>query len=115
MGELSMDGLVLLTNRLNRRDGLLMLAIAQQGELVSAPNLRLVRRRTNLRNLDLVRAALTGAQAYGSFDYDGARYSGAARRSERLGWGLLVAYPGSRPWPRATRRLIPSTSASPWC
>jgi PAS domain S-box-containing protein len=93
MGEVSMDGLVLLTNRLNQRDGLLMLAVDQQGELVSAPNLKLVRERTNLRNLELVRAALAGVQAHGSFDHDGARYSGTARRSERLGWGLLVAYP----------------------
>jgi len=93
LGELSMDRLVSLTNRPNQRDGLLLLAVDNRGALVSAPNLRLVRERTNLMNLPLVRAALAGEQASGRFEFDGQAYQGTARLSQRLGWGLLVAYP----------------------
>lgn len=95
LGELSMDRLVSLTNRPNQRDGLLLLAVDNRGALVSAPNLRLVRERTNLMNLPLVQAALRGEQASGRFVFDGQAYQGTARLSHRLGWGLLVAYPES--------------------
>ena len=95
LGELSMDRLVSLTNRPNQRDGLLLLAVDNRGALVSAPNLRLVRERTNLMNLPLVRAALAGEQTSGPFEFDGQAYQGTARLSQRLGWGLLVAYPES--------------------
>lgn len=95
LGELSMERLVSLTNRPNQRDGLLLLAVDNRGALVSAPNLRLVRERTNLMNLPLVRSALAGEQAVGRFEFDGLAYQGTARLSQRLGWGLLVAYPES--------------------
>lgn len=95
LGELSMDRLVSLTNRPNQRDGLLLLAVDNRGALVSAPNLRLVRERTNLMNLPLVQAALRGEQASGRFEFDGRAYEGSTRLSQRLGWGLLVAYPES--------------------
>lgn len=95
LGELSMDRLVSLTNRPNQRDGLLLLAVDNRGALVSAPNLRLVRERTNVMNLPLVQAALRGEQVSGHFEFDGQAYQGTARLSQRLGWGLLVAYPES--------------------
>ena len=95
LGELSMDRLVGLTNRPNQRDGLLLLAVDNRGALVSAPNVRMVRERTNLMNLPLVQAALRGEQASGPFEFDGQAFEGTTRLSQRLGWGLLVAYPES--------------------
>lgn len=95
LGELSMDRLVSLTNRPNQRDGLLLLAVDNRGALVSAPNVQMVRERTNLMNLPLVQAALAGEQTMGDFSFDGQAYQGTARLSQRLGWGLLVAYPAS--------------------
>lgn len=93
MMEMSVDRLARFARDDALRDNLLLLVVDGKGELVAGPDIDLVRRRTNLANLDLVRAATAGDQVYADLSYDGRGYTGTSRHSRRLGWGLVVAYP----------------------
>ena len=93
MLEMSVDRLARFARDDALRDNLLLLVVDGKGELVAGPDIELVRSRTNLANLDLVRAAVSGEQTYAAMPYNGRDYMGTARHSERLDWGLVVAYP----------------------
>lgn len=93
MMEMSVDRLARFARDDALRDSLLLLVVDGKGELVAGPDIELVRQRTNLANLDLVRAAMGDDQLYHALPYNGRSYTGTSRHSRRLGWGLVVAYP----------------------
>lgn len=93
MMEMSVDRLARFARDDALRDNLLLLVVDGKGGLVAGPDIERVRQRTNLANLDLVRAAMDDDQVYHALPYDGRSYMGTSRHSRRLGWGLVVAYP----------------------
>lgn len=95
MLEMAVERLAGFTRDQALRDNLLLLVVDGKGEVVSAPDAALVRQRTNLSNLALVRAAMNREARFGALSYAGQDYVGTARHSARLGWGLVVAYPRS--------------------
>ncbi len=93
MLELSVERLAGFASDPALRDRLLLLVVDRRGELVAAPQLEMVRQRANVADQSLVRAALQGQPVFGDLTYGGESFSGTVRRSQRLGWGLVVAYP----------------------
>ncbi len=93
--EVSVRRLVDFVHSSNSLDGLMVLVVDGKGETVAAPDMQLARSRSNLSNIAVVRAALDGAPIFGTFSLAGQSYSGTARRSNRLGWVVVSAYPES--------------------
>jgi len=93
LAEISVNRLIEYAHRTLSLDGLLVLVVDGKGEIVAAPDMQLVRTRSNLSNMAVVRAALDGAPIFDTFSFAGQIYSGTARRSDRLGWVVLSAYP----------------------
>ncbi|MFZ4624468.1 MAG: PAS domain S-box protein [Rhodoferax sp.] len=95
LAEISVRRLVDFVHSSNSLDGLLVLVVDGKGETVAAPDMQLARTRSNLSNIPLVRAALDGTPVFGTFSLADQSYSGTARRSNRLGWVVVSAYPES--------------------
>jgi len=95
LAEVSVRRLVDFVHSTNTLDGLLVLVVDGKGETVAAPDMQLARTRSNLSNIPVVRAALDGSPIFGTFSLADQSYSGTARRSRRLGWVVVSAYPES--------------------
>jgi len=93
LAEVSVARLADYIRRSSELDGLLVLLTDGKGEIVAAPDMQLARSRSNLSNLSVVHAALEGAPIFDTFSFAGQLYSGTARRSGRLGWVVVAAYP----------------------
>ncbi len=95
VAEVSVRRLVAFVRHARNLDGLLVLVADAKGELVAAPDMQLARKRTNLSNNPLVSAALRDAPVFDEFEFAGQSYAGTARRSARLGWVVVAAYPAA--------------------
>lgn len=103
LAEVSVARLVDYIRRSSDLDGLLVLLMDGKGEIVAAPDMQLARSRSNFSNISVVRAALDGAPIFDTFRFADQLYSGTARRSGRLGWVVVAAYP--KAVADATRRV----------
>lgn len=93
LAEVSVARLVDYIRRSSDLDDLLVLLMDGKGEIVAAPDMQLARSRSNFSNISVVRAALDGAPMFDTFEFADRLYSGTARRSGRLGWVVVAAYP----------------------
>ena len=93
LAEVSVHRLTEMALRAGRLEGLLVLVVDSKGEVVISPHMQDAVDRVNIRHLPLVQAALERRQVFDTLEYRGERYTGTALRVNRLGWGVVVAYP----------------------
>lgn len=73
--------------------GLFIMVLDSKGEVIAAPDMVYSKHRLNLMGLPIVKAMVTGTPEFGLFDYNGKSYIGTAIKSDRVGWGIVAAYP----------------------
>ncbi len=113
VAELAVERVAGRALRANRDDGLLVVVVDSQGEVVAAPRMEAARQRVNLRTLPPVAAALANRQLFARFSYEGEDFQGTALPAQRLGWVVVAAQPlavASAP-PRAAIVVTGSTLA----